>query len=80
MRALLTMVLMSAPVQALLREVATIVAAQLAVAATALIAALTADIKKRLENSGENNVQLHSQNVLSKKSKFKNSSLRIVGD
>ena len=80
MRALLTMVLMSAPVQALLREVATIVAAQLAVAATALIAALTADIKKRLENSGENNVQLHSQNILSKKSKFKNSGLRVVGN
>jgi len=69
---------MSAPVQALIREVAAIVAAHLAATVTVLIAALAADIKKRLENSGENNVQLHSQNVLSKKSKFKNSSLRIV--
>lgn len=80
MRALLTMVFMSAPVQALLREVATIIAAQIAVLVTTTVAALSADIQKRLENRGESNVQLHNQNIRSKKSQLKNRGLRIVSN
>lgn len=80
MKTLLKMLILSAPVQLILREVAEIIITELSRAINNSTALLGAHIRKRLENGSKKDVQLHNQNLSSKESKIKNSGLRLVSN
>ena len=80
MKTLLKMLILSAPIQLILREVAEIIIKELSRAIINSTNLLSVNFRKRLKNRSEKNVQLHNQNLPSKKSQKQNSRLRLVSD
>ena len=81
MKNLVMLILMSEPVQRVLKEVVLMLTEE-TISSLRLITNnfISQNLEKRIENKGEKNVQLHSQSLSNTESQKQNSCLRLVTD
>lgn len=81
MKNLVMLILMSEPVQRVLKEIVVMLTEE-TITTLRLITSnfISQNLEKRLENNGEKNVQLHSKSLPNKESQVKDIGLRLVVD